>query len=67
MVGNITLDDELIEEARKVGRHRTKKAAVTAALKEYIRYREQLAVLKLAGSIDFTPDYDYKAERRRKR
>ena len=40
---------------------------MNAALKEYVKYRKQLAILDLAGKVDFDPDYDYKAERRRKR
>ena len=67
MPTNLALDDKLIEEARKVGQHRTKKDAVTAALQEYVKYRKQLGILGLAGTIDFDTDYDYKAQRRRKR
>ncbi len=67
MPRDITLDEKLIDEARKAGRHRTRQGAVTAALKEYIKYRRQLAILDLAGKVDFDPAYDYKAERRRKR
>jgi hypothetical protein len=67
MPSNITLDQRLIEEARKVGGHRANQGAVTAALKEYIRYRKQLAILDLTGKTDFDPGYDYKAERRGKR
>ena len=67
MPNNIVLNDELVEEARKMGRHRTKKSAVTAALREYIKYRKQLSILNLSGKIDFDPDYDYKAQRGRKR
>ena len=66
MVHNTTVDDKLIEEARRIGGHRTRKAAVTAALKEYIRYRKQMAVRDLAGTIDFDPEYDYESERERK-
>lgn len=50
----------------KVGRHKTKKEAVTAALEEYIRYRKQLGILDLVGKVDYEPSYDYKAERRRR-
>jgi Bacterial antitoxin of type II TA system, VapB len=35
MPTNLAIDDRLIEEAQKLGRHRTKKDAVTAALDEY--------------------------------
>ncbi len=67
MATNLALDDRLIEEARKRGRHRTKKEAVTKALEEYVRRHRQLAILEDFGTIDFDPGYDYKAERNRKR
>ena len=64
---NLALDDRLIEAARAAGKHRTKKEAVTAALEEYVIRRRQLGILRLAGSIDYDRDYDYKAERRKPR
>jgi predicted CopG family antitoxin len=64
---NLALDDQLIELARKLGHHRTKKEAVSAALDEYIRRRKQLEVLSLFGSVDYDPVYEYKRERRSKR
>ena len=64
MPTNLALDGRLIEAAVKAGGHRTKKEAVTAALQEYVRHRQQLQVLRLAGQIDYDPRYDYKAERR---
>ncbi|MBI5489938.1 MAG: type II toxin-antitoxin system VapB family antitoxin [Deltaproteobacteria bacterium] len=67
MATNLALDDELIEEARKAGGHKTKKDAVTAALQEYVRRREALRILDLFGRVEFDPGYDHKAERRRKR
>jgi hypothetical protein len=63
MPTNLALDDNLIEEARRIGEHKTKKEAVTAALDEYIRRRKQLQILDLFGTIDFDPDYDYKKMR----
>jgi Arc/MetJ family transcription regulator len=65
MATNLALDDNLIEEARRAGRHKTKKDAVTAALAEYVQRRKQLRILKAFGTVDFDPKYDYKAERRR--
>jgi len=67
MATNLALDDNLIEEARRAGGHKTKKDAVTAALSEYVKHRKQLRILKAFGTIAFDPSYDYKAERRRKR
>ena len=67
MATNLAIDDKLIEEAQKVGGHKTKKDAVNTALAEYIRHRNQLEILKLSGTIDYDPNYDYKAARKRKR
>jgi Bacterial antitoxin of type II TA system, VapB len=66
MATNLAIDDELILEAQRIGGHRTKKSAVTEALKEYIQRRQQLKVTSLFGKIDYTPDYDYKTRRSRK-
>ncbi len=66
MATNLAIDDELLEEARKVGGQRTKKATVTEALQEYIQRRRQAEVLKLFGKIEMAEDYDYKKQRRRK-
>jgi hypothetical protein len=60
---NLAIDDGLIEEARRIGKHKTKKEAVTAALDEYIRWRKQLQILNHFGTIDFDPEYDYKKMR----
>jgi Arc/MetJ family transcription regulator len=67
MPTNLDLDDNLIEEARALGHHKTKKAAVTAALHEYIRRHKQAEVTKLFGTVNFDPEWDYKAARKCKR
>ncbi len=67
MPTNLAIDDRLIEEARKLGNHRTKKDAVTAAPDEYIRRRRQQGILSLLGTIEYDQAYDYKRERRGKR
>jgi Arc/MetJ family transcription regulator len=67
MPTNLDLDDRLIDEAQKLGRHRTKKETVTAALGEYIQRRKQQEIARLFGTIDYDPAFDYKAERKRKR
>ena len=67
MPTNLAIGDRLIEEARQVGHHGTKKEAVTAALDEYIRRRNQMQILDLFGTIDYHEDHDYKVNRRRDR
>jgi len=64
MPTNLAIDDRLINEARRIGNHATKKEAVTAALDEYIRRRKQLEILEHFGTIDFDPTYDYKKMRK---
>jgi Arc/MetJ family transcription regulator len=63
MITNITVDDKLIETAKRLGGHRTKREAVTVALTEYIQRRNRLAALKTLGTIDFDPAFDYKKAR----
>jgi hypothetical protein len=58
--------DALIKKAKRLGRHRTKKETVEAALQEYIRKRQQLKIVELFGTIDYDENYDYKLERSRK-
>jgi Arc/MetJ family transcription regulator len=65
MATNLAIDDRLIDEARRIGKKTTKKAAVTEALEEYIQRRRQLQVLELFGTIDVDPDFDYKQQRMR--
>jgi Arc/MetJ family transcription regulator len=62
---NLQLDDRLIERAVKLGKHKTKRAAVTQALKEYVEHLEQQKLLALFGNVDYDPEYDYKRQRKR--
>jgi Arc/MetJ family transcription regulator len=65
MATNLALDPELLDRALEVSGERTKKAAVTAALREFIARREQRGVAELLGTIEWDASYDYKAERTR--
>ncbi len=65
MPTNLAIDDGLLEEARRIGGQRTKKATVTEALEEYIQRRKQAQILDLFGTVQFDPKYDYKKQRRR--
>ena len=67
MATNLALDDGLIEEARRIGRHKTKKEAVTSALTEYVKRRKRLRILDQFGTVEYDTRYDYKAERRKPR
>jgi Arc/MetJ family transcription regulator len=65
MATNLSLDPKLIEQAVKVSGERTKKAAVTRALEEFIARRKQKHLLDLMGKLEWDSDFDYKAERSR--
>ena len=65
MPTNLAIDDRLLEEAQKIGGHKTKKATVTEALEEYIQRRKQSRILSLFGTVEFDPKYDYKKQRRK--
>jgi hypothetical protein len=65
MATNLAIDPKLIEKALKVSGERTKKAAVTKALEEFIARHDQRRLLDLVGKFDWDPDYDYKKERGR--
>jgi len=66
MPTNLAIDDRLLQEAQKIGKHRTKKETVTAALTEYVQRRKQQEILSLFGKIQFDEAYDYKRERRKR-
>jgi Arc/MetJ family transcription regulator len=61
---NLDLDDKLIEAARKLGGHKTKREAVTRALQEYVDWLRQQAIMSEFGKIDYDPKYDYKKQRK---
>ena len=65
MPTNLAIDDKLIEDARRIGKHRTKREAVNEALREYVQHRKQLQVLDLFHTIDLDPAYDYKKQRKK--
>jgi len=63
MPTNLAINDDLLEQAKIFGKHKTKKAAVTEALEEYIQRRKQPEVIKVFGLIDYDESYDYKKQR----
>ena len=65
MATNLAIDPDLIERALEVSGERTKKAAVTKALQEFIARRRQKRLLDLIGKLEWDESFDYKAERKR--
>lgn len=66
MATNLALDPKLVDLALQVSGERTKKAAVTKALQEFVARRRQKRLLDLMGKLEWDPSYDYKAERSRR-
>ncbi len=65
MATNLSIDPELIELALKVSGERTKKAAVTKALQEFIARTRQKGLLDLMGKLEWDASFYHKAERGR--
>ena len=66
MATNLSVDPKLIEQALKMSGEKTKAAAVTKALEEFIARRRQKGILELAGKLEWGAGYDYKKERSRR-
>jgi len=65
MATNLDLDPELLERALAVSGEKTKKAAVTRALEEFIARRAQARIEELFEQLEWDPAYDYKTDRSR--
>ena len=65
MPTNLAIDDKLLDAARELGGHKTKRETVNEALREYIARRRQSQMIELFGAIKFDPGYDYKKQRKR--
>ena len=66
MATNLAIDDNLLEEARLVGKHATKKAVVNEALAEYVQRRKQAEIINLFHEVEYDSDYDYKDQRKKR-
>ena len=66
MATNLALDPDLIERAVKVSGEKTKKAAVTRALEEFISRRSQKRLVDLMRKLEWDQSFDYKVERSRR-
>ena len=66
MATNLSIDPKLIDSALKLSGEKTKRAAVTRALEEFIARRRQKRVLDLLAQLQWDKDFDHKAERTRR-
>ncbi|SEB61894.1 antitoxin of type II TA system, VapB [Paramicrobacterium humi] len=65
MATHIAIDPELLDQILRLSGEKTKKAAVTLALHEFIARREQAKILELVGTLEWNESFDYKSERSR--
>ena len=65
MATNLAIDPDLLDRAVQVSGEKTKKAAVTKALQEFIARRDQRRIVDLMGTLEWDESFDYKAERSR--
>lgn len=63
MATNLAIDPRLLDEALAVSGARTKKEAVTMALREFVARRARARIVESFGTLDWDDSYDYKAER----
>ena len=63
MATNLGIDERLLEQAVRVGGHRTKRATVNEALEEYVKRRGRRKSIEAFGTIDFDPKFSYKRAR----
>ena len=61
MATKLSLDPELIERAFELSGERTRKAAVTLALQEFVARRSQKRLVELMGKLEWITAFDYKA------
>ncbi|TVR42384.1 MAG: type II toxin-antitoxin system VapB family antitoxin [Planctomycetota bacterium] len=65
MATNLAIDDALVDEAKKLGKHKSKREAVNQALRDYVQKFQQLKILETFHDFDFYDAFDYKAGRSR--
>ena len=55
---NIEIDDKLMKQALRLGKLKTKRATVDAALRMFVQVKKQSGILKLAGKVHWDGDLD---------
>ena len=62
---NLDLDPDLLDRAFQLSGEKSKKAAVTLALEEFIARHDRRRILELFGTLDWDPDFDIGVGRER--
>ena len=65
MASNLAINDNLLNNAFKIGGYSSKKETVNTALQEFIQRRKSEELINLFGTVEYDADYDYKKLRAR--
>ena len=65
METSLTVDNQLLETAFRIGGLKTPKETINSALLEFIKKRKTEEFINMFHSIDYDCDYDYKKSRNR--
>ena len=63
MSHDYSIDEKLLDEALALGDQASPEAVLHVALCEYIARRKRDNLLRLVGTIDYQPEFDYKKAR----
>ncbi|MEO5499962.1 MAG: type II toxin-antitoxin system VapB family antitoxin [Ginsengibacter sp.] len=55
---NIDIDDDLMKEALRLTKLKTKKEVINRALEEYVKYQRRLQLSSLQGKVKWIGDLD---------
>lgn len=64
MATNLSIDNELLNQALIIGGLTTKKDTVNQALKEFVQRHKQREIVQLFGTLPSDDDYNYKKGRK---
>ena len=65
MASNLSINENLLNNAFLIGGYSSKKETVNTALQEFIQRRKSEELISLFGTIEYDSDYDYKKLRAR--
>ena len=65
MASNLSINENLLNNAFLIGGYSSKRETVNTALQEFIQRRKSEELISLFGTIEYDSDYDYKKLRAR--
>ena len=62
---NVMIEDDLMKEAMRLSKAKTKKEVIHRALEEFVNNKKRLNLAEIRGKVQFAEYYDYKKMRAR--